>query len=447
MSHRVARSNEPAREKALGTSGASGEGDGRAEGAERALREAFDRGELRLRYQPKVELQSDRIVGAEALLYWQHPERGMVPPVEFIPLAEETGLIIPIGSWVIAEACREAARWRRLVPEVPALVVSVNVSVCQFDPGLAEVVKQALQATGLEPASLCLEVTESMLMDDTDQSTDVLEALASIGVAMSIDDFGTGYSSLSYLKRFPLDELKIDKSFVDGLGKNAEDTAIVAAVVAMAHALDLCVVAEGVETEDQLQRLRTLGCDQAQGYHLAYPGPGEALTRLLREEAFVGSPTSTAAPPRDETDDDSYHPRRVLVVDDDPDMRLLARTSLATVGFEVHEANDGASALATAISVRPDCVLLDVDMPGLGGVDVCRALRLEPTTASATIVMLTIHNDPAAKVEAFSSGADDYVVKPFSPRGLVSRVLDAMRRRNEAMARTLDAPSPAEVER
>jgi CheY-like chemotaxis protein len=286
-----------------------------------------------------------------------------------------------------------------------------------------------------------------MLMDDTDQSTDVLEALASIGVAMSIDDFGTGYSSLSYLKRFPLDELKIDKSFVDGLGKNAEDTAIVAAVVAMAHALDLCVVAEGVETEDQLQRLRTLGCDQAQGYHLAYPGPGEALTRLLREEAFVGSPRSTAAPPRDETDDDSYHPRRVLVVDDDPDMRLLARTSLATVGFEVLEANDGPSALATAISVRPDCVLLDVDMPGLGGVDVCRALRLEPTTASATIVMLTIHNDPAAKVEAFSSGADDYVVKPFSPRGLVSRVLDAMRRRNEAMARTLDAPSPAEVER
>jgi CheY-like chemotaxis protein len=325
-------------------------------------------------------------------------------------------------------------------------VVSVNVSACQFDGGLADVVKGALDASGLEPTLLCLEVTESVLMDDSDQSADVLAALAAIGVAMSIDDFGTGYSSLSYLKRLPLDELKIDKSFVDGLGQNDEDTAIVAAVVAMAHALDLHVVAEGVETEDQLQRLRTVGCDQAQGYHLAYPGPGEALTRLLREEAFVGSTDATTAPPQD-VSEDVYHPRRVLVVDDDPDMRLLARTSLATVGFEVHEANDGASALEIATTVRPDCVLLDVDMPGLGGVDVCRALRTDPTTSSATIVMLTIHNDAGAKVEAFSSGADDYVVKPFSPRGLVSRVLDAMRRRNESSVGRLEAPAPAGVER
>src|SRR5687768_11393280 len=223
-----------------GSSGPRREGGaGDVKEAERALREAFDRGELRLRYQPKVELLSDRIVGAEALLYWQHPERGMVPPLEFIALAEETGLIAPIGAWVIAEACREAAQWRRALPDVPPLSVSVNVSARQFGPGLANVVDQALSASSIAPTALCLEVTESVLMDDTEQSAAVLEAIAAIGVAMSIDDFGTGYSSLSYLKRFPLSELKIDKSFVDGLGKNNEDTAIVAAIVAMAHALDL----------------------------------------------------------------------------------------------------------------------------------------------------------------------------------------------------------------
>jgi diguanylate cyclase (GGDEF)-like protein len=408
--------------------------------AERALQEAFVGGELRLRYQPKVALESDRIVGAEALLYWQHPERGMVPPGEFIPLAEETGLIVAIGTWVIEEACREAARWRCSFPDIPALVVSVNVSARQFGPGLVDVVRGALSASGVEPAVLCLEVTESILMDHTEQSVAILQELAGIGISLSIDDFGTGYSSLSYLKRFPLHELKIDKSFVDGLGTNDEDTALVAAIVAMAHALDLCVVAEGVETEDQLQRLRTLGCEQAQGYHLARPGPSEAIDLLVHAETSPGWRNHAQGAQRSV----GYRPNRILVVDDDDDMRLLARTSLAAVGLEVHEAIDGPSALATAMRISPDCILLDVAMPSLSGLEVCRALRSEPATVACTIVMLTINNHPEDKMEAFSSGADDYIVKPFTPRGLVSRVHDAMRRRREGVGPWLGVEGQSE---
>ncbi len=430
--------------------------DGDQGAAARALQEAFVGGELRLRYQPKVALESDRIVGAEALLYWQHPTRGMVSPSEFIPLAEETGLIVAIGSWVIEEACREAARWRHSFPNIPALVVNVNVSARQFSPELVEVVRRALSASAVEPGALCLEVTESILMDDTEQSIAILQELAGIGVCLSIDDFGTGYSSLSYLKRLRLHEVKIDKSFVDGLGKDHEDTAIVATIVAMAHALDLRVVAEGVETADQLQRLRTLGCEQAQGYHLARPGPPEAIDLLLRAETSLGWRSHAPQPQGSDAASNTYRPNSILVVDDDDDTRMLARTSLTTVGFEVHEALDGPSALATAMRVSPDCILLDVSMPDMSGLEVCRTLRAEPSTAGCTIVILTIANDPEDKVEAFSSGADDYVVKPFSPRGLVSRVHDAMRRRREGIGGGLHvegqserdpAPSPNAVPR
>jgi diguanylate cyclase (GGDEF)-like protein len=410
---------------------------GDSDAAEVALRRAFTGGELRLRYQPKVALDSDRIVGAEALLYWQHPERGMVPPCEFIPLAEETGLIVAIGSWVIEEACREAARWRSSFPDIPALVVSVNVSARQFGAGLVDVVARALSATAIDPGTLCLEVTESVLMHDTEETVAILQELAGLGVSLSIDDFGTGYSSLSYLKRFPLHELKIDKSFVDGLGKNDQDTAIVAAVVAMAHALDLSVVAEGVETADQLQRLRTLGCEQAQGYHLARPGPPGAIDKLLRGEASPGGHSHARRAEGSGAPSETSRPNRILVVDDDANVRQLARMSLATVGFEVYEAVDGPSALSAATHISPDCILLDVAMPDMSGLEVCRALRADPRTAQCTILMLAIGNDPRDKIEAFSSAADDYIIKPFSPRNLVSRVHSAIRRRREARGPTL----------
>jgi diguanylate cyclase (GGDEF)-like protein len=393
--------------------------------AGRALQQALDNHELRLFYQPKVALDRDRVVGVEALLRWQHPERGMVPPLDFIGLAEATGLIVPIGAWVIEEACREAARWREAFPDRPMLVVSVNVSARQFGPALVEVVANAIAATGAHPNALCVELTESLLMEDVEGSVEILEQLAALGVELSIDDFGTGYSSLSYLKRFPLHELKVDKSFVDGLGTNANDTAIVAAVVAMAHALDLRVVAEGVETAEQLERLRILGCEQVQGYYFARPGPPEATDELVRAESNTSwhghVPTA-----------ETYRPDRILVVDDAADVRQLARMSLAAVGFEVHEAVDGASALAMARKVVPDCVLLDLTLPDSSGLEVCRELRAEPLVAGCTILVITSHDSAADKVEAFSSGADDYIVKPFSPRDLASRVHAAMRRRGHA---------------
>jgi PleD family two-component response regulator len=234
---------------------------------------------------------------------------------------------------------------------------------------------------------------------------------------------------LSYLKRFPLDEIKVDKSFVDGLGTDADDTAIVAAVVAMAHALDLRVVAEGVETAEQLERLRTLGCEQVQGYYLARPGPPEATDELVRAEADA---SWQGHAPRVE----SYRAERVLVVDDAADVRQLARMSLAAVGFEVHEAVDGVSALTTARSIVPDCVLLDLTLPDSSGLDVCRALRSEPGISDCTIVVITSHDRAADKVAAFSAGADDYIVKPFSPRDLASRVHAAMRRREKSTNET-----------
>jgi diguanylate cyclase (GGDEF)-like protein len=414
--------------------------------AGRALEQGFKRGELRLHYQPKLALDSDRIVGVEALLRWEHPDRGTVGPDEFIPVAEATGLILPIGTWVIEHACREGARWRAAFPDRPALVVSVNVSPRQFGAELVEVVARTLATTGTEPASLCLEVTESLLMDDIDGSVEVLRELAGLGVAISIDDFGTGYSSLSYLKQFPLHELKIDRSFIEGLGRDDNDTAIVAAVVAMAHALDLVVVAEGVETAEQLQRLRTLGCEQAQGYYFARPGPASDVDALLMAEADAS--WRGHAPDVNSADGtEHYRSVRVLVVDDSPSVRELAALSLAAVGFEVHEAANGSTALSMAAEVVPDCVLLDVDMPDMSGLEACRALRASPMAADCTILMLTANDDAEAKVEAFSAGADDYVLKPFSPRDLAGRVNAALRRRREASGNAGGSPLPGAPER
>jgi diguanylate cyclase (GGDEF)-like protein len=230
------------------------------------LRRALDRDEFCVHYQPIFDVDTMRPTGVEALLRWQHPTRGIVGPVEFIPLAEDTGLIAPLGRWVLDHAVAEVSEWTRRFPEVP-LRLTVNVSGQQLArPEFLDEVKGALQRSGLAPESLGLEITESVLMKDVASPRSTLEALREVGVRVLIDDFGTGYSSLSQLKRFPLDVIKIDRSFVDGLGVDEEDSAIVAAIVEIARSLGLQVIAEGVETEDQLAHLRTLGCHSAQGY-------------------------------------------------------------------------------------------------------------------------------------------------------------------------------------
>ena len=235
------------------------------------LRGALGRGEFRLHYQPLVDLASGRVEGAEALLRWQHPQRGLVPPVEFIPILEDLGLIHAVGEWVLNEACRQMGRWRATGSSVRS--VSVNVSALQFGrgAGFVDQVRQVLRATALPPALLQLELTEGILMSDSERSVAVLDDLRRLGVSLAIDDFGTGYSSLSYLRRFPVSTLKVDRSFVRDMCTDPKDASIVRAVVQLAHSLGLTVVAEGIETPAQLAELRALGCDSGQGYLLGRP--------------------------------------------------------------------------------------------------------------------------------------------------------------------------------
>ncbi len=237
---------------------------------ESALRGALDRNEFVLNYQPIVDLQGKKGVAAEALIRWTHPELGFVPPDQFIPVAEDTGLILPIGAWVLHEACLAAGRLREAGK--PLSYISVNLSSRQFrDPMLAQTVTDALAASGLEAHELQLEITESMVMDDPQASAKLLRGLKDLGVRIAMDDFGTGYSSLAYLKRFPLDVIKVDRSFVKDLPGDSDSAAITEAIVAMANSLKLRVVAEGVETKDQLEFLTSLGCHYVQGYYFSRP--------------------------------------------------------------------------------------------------------------------------------------------------------------------------------
>ena len=249
---------------------------------ERELRHALDRDELELRYQPVVALGSGEIVGLEALVRWNHPERGLLDPREFVSIAEDSGLIEPIGRWVQDTACRQALGWHELQPDRRPLDVAVNLSARQVaHPDLAGQVREVLDRTGLDPVNLRLEVTESVLVEESASATTTLEALSELGVRLVLDDFGTGYSSLAYLNRFPFDALKIDRSFVDGLGLEQERTAIVEAVIGMARALSLDAIAEGVESEAQLSELRRLGCDYAQGHLFSRPLTAPKVSALL----------------------------------------------------------------------------------------------------------------------------------------------------------------------
>ena len=261
---------------------------------ESALRRALVHNEFRVHYQPLVQFESSEVIGFEALLRWQHPERGLVAPDEFLAVAEETGLIVPIGAFVLREACEQAATWVVESTEHAPLAVSVNLSARQLtDEELVPTVQAALERAGLDPSLLLLEITESTLMADRDRAVDVLHQLAGFGVRIGIDDFGTGQSSLAHLRSLPVHTLKIDGSFVESLGDDPEGGAIVSAVVQLGHALGLSVTAEGVETPDQLSWLRALGCDLGQGFYFAHPQPG-AIVRALVHHRFHWRQTEPA---------------------------------------------------------------------------------------------------------------------------------------------------------
>ncbi len=263
---------------------------------EHSLHRALERCELRLFYQPVVDISAERPIAVEALLRWDHPEQGLVGPNRFIPVAEESGLIIPIGAWVLQEACQQLKHWQDR-PGPASGAVEVNLSARQIDhPEIVSTVESILSASGLSPAYLTLEITESALMSDAASALQVLRALKDLGVTLAIDDFGTGYSSLSYLQRFPLDILKVDKTFVDGLGVSLEGSEIVSAVIKLAHALGLQVIAEGVETERQLAELQRLSCDFAQGYLFSRPVPAADLLGVFPAVAAPGPDRSVGRP-------------------------------------------------------------------------------------------------------------------------------------------------------
>jgi len=249
---------------------------------ENYLRLALRRNELTLHFQPRVKVESGDLVGVEALIRWQHPRRGLLMPERFIGVAEDSGLIVPIGEWVLQHACEQIRDWQRAKP---GLRLAVNLSVGQVADGerLCRAVESALRASGIKPETLELELTESHLMQDIAEKSAFLQRLGDLGVGLAIDDFGTGYSSLSYLKSLPVDSIKIDSSFVRDIGADANDEAIIRAIVAMAHSLHLSVVAEGVETAAQLEALRDLGCDEYQGYL-----ESEALAAKEFEEKYLG---------------------------------------------------------------------------------------------------------------------------------------------------------------
>ena len=251
---------------------------------EQSLRRALDQHELSLYYQPQVEIASGRIVGLEVLMRWQHPTAGMVSPATFVPLLEETGLIVPVGAWVIETACRQRAEWQRSGLLADDCTLAVNISPRQFaSHALLDLLQQGLEQNRLAPQMLEIELTEGSLMQDTDATRRMLADLKRLGVRLSVDDFGTGYSSLAYLKLFEIDTLKIDKTFVDKITSDHKDEAIAASIVNLAHNLELKVVAEGVENAEQLQMLQQMGCDIVQGYYYARPLPQERLEALLRD--------------------------------------------------------------------------------------------------------------------------------------------------------------------
>jgi diguanylate cyclase (GGDEF)-like protein/PAS domain S-box-containing protein len=247
------------------------------------LRHGIERGELRVHYQPRIELISGRVHSAEALVRWHHPSRGLLQPASFVDIAEESGLIRKLGARVLDEAVGQARNWHRVDPERPPLEMAVNLSARQLtDPDMVPIVVDILARHRLDPALLTLEITETAVMSDPDAALKSLTALKALGVALAVDDFGTGYSSLTYLKRFPVDELKIDRSFVAGLGIDNGDTAIVASCIELAHAVGVRAVAEGIETEQQLAMLKELGCDLGQGFLMGRPMPRDDFAHVVR---------------------------------------------------------------------------------------------------------------------------------------------------------------------
>ena len=379
---------------------------------ENALRRAIEREEFLLHYQPQVDLKSGAIVGVEALVRWHHPERGMIPPGQFIPLAEETGLILPLGEWVLHEACRQCRAWQDAGLDV--VPVSVNLSARQFSEQIPATVRRILDQTGLEPRLLELELTESASMKDPQKSFGILRQLKDMGVRLAIDDFGTGYSNLNYLKRFPVDKLKLDQSFVRDIVSDPDDLSISRAVIAMGHGLRLTVIAEGVESHGQLSLLADNGCDEMQGYLFSRPVPAEACELLLREGASLGLELLQRAP----------YARTLLCVDNEPNLQAAVRRALRHKGYIVLSATNAAEAFEILATTEIGVILCDQRMAGMDGpAFLSRVRHMYP---AVTRVVLSGYTDLQSVTDAVNHGAIfKFLTKPWVDEELDEALKDA----------------------
>jgi diguanylate cyclase (GGDEF)-like protein len=418
---------------------------------ENALRTAWLTGDLIVHYQPIVDLKDGRMVSVEALARWRHPDGDIIPPSVFIPIAERTGLIIPIGARVLNEACRSLASWQAEYGGTTELAMSVNVSPRQlYSDDLVDIVQEALRTTAINPRSLILEVTETAMTEDTDSAIRILSRLKALGVRMAIDDFGVGASSLARLRRLPVDIVKIDKSLVDHVPDGHVASSVLDAVIGVVNALQLRTVIEGVERADQAAHLRTSGYDLAQGYHFAMPMPGEAIAHALALAQPSGvaifpllSPmTPAAALPAS---------LRVVVVDDDEAVgttacRILERGGLrAVLAVTIREAMG-------ELSMRTDAMVIDIGMPDGDGWSLIAHIRESANNARMPIVVMTGLLDSAEVLNRAYDLRCEYLGKPFAPEALIAKLESARRIVGYEYAEALehassDVPDPLVVAR
>jgi PAS domain S-box-containing protein len=379
---------------------------------ESGLRRALERDELIVHYQPQVSLSTGEIVGFEALLRWQHPELGLIPPGRFIGLAEETGLILPIGERVLRLACEQSRAWQRA--GLRAVPVSVNLSARQFSERIADTVGRILAETGLEPGLLELELTESASMDDPQKTFETLRKLKDMGVRLAIDDFGTGYSNLNYLKRFPVDKIKLDQSFVRDLTTDPDDLSISRAVIAMAHGLRLEVIAEGVETEGQLALLAQNGCDEIQGYLFSRPVPAAECARMLREGKSLALEKLAPQP----------YQRTLLYMDDEVNLLAAVRRALRHSGYRVLTASSAEEAFEILATNEVGVILCDQRMPGMSGTEFLS--RVKQMYPNAVRMVLSGYTDLQSVTDAVNRGAIfKFLTKPWIEEELAEAVRDA----------------------
>ncbi|MGZ9045746.1 MAG: EAL domain-containing protein, partial [Telluria sp.] len=382
---------------------------------ENALRRAIDNGEFELYFQPKVHIASRRISGAEALIRWNRPGHGLVSPGLFVPILEETGLIVRVGTWVLNEACRKISAWGK--SKTGPVHVSVNVSGIQFFAGgLEEEVLRAIKYHNISPELLELELTESSLMSNAEDTIAVLRNLKKLGIQISIDDFGTGYSSLAYLKRFPIDKLKIDIAFVREVTSNPDDAAIVLAIINMAHSLKLRVVAEGVETEAQLSYLRRHVCDEMQGYFFSRPVPGDEFERMLQAGRCLEAPN----------DAEEAGQQTLLIVDDDAFMLDVLSDFLAQDGYRILTAQTAAEGFDILARHSVQVILCDQCMPVMSGTEFMeRVKHLCPDTFR---IMLSAYADLTPIMAAINHGAiDRFYTKPWQGAALRENIREGFR--------------------